>query len=561
MGPGGESVRRAERFLLLSLIAMQLGLRILLAFHHEVDSDEPQHLHVAWSIGEGRLQYRDVFDNHAPLFQTLTAPIARIIGERPDILIFMRLLMIPLWIAALVASGWIAGSLFGRRAALWTVAVAGFWPDALVTSVEYRTDILWAALGLFAAAVLVAGRWSRGRAAIAGTLIGLAFCVSLKSSLYVLAALVTALILWVLLRGRRIEPGPRRIALDSLAAIPGLILPFALTGLWFTAHGAGRSFLYCTILHNVVPGLGAWHKAPWRPVIFPLALPALLFAGKWLIDSAETQAIGVRRAFVALSAGAYLALLDAFWPLITRQDYLPVEPLAIAAVVPLLLRFTDRFVSVRGPGFWSIARALPLLVILVEVVPTVVREAPWRDAARSQTLLLGDVLQLTHPDQFIMDEKGETVFRPRASYYVLEGVTKTRIAMGLLPDDIAARLIDTRTCVVAPDSPYFPDSSRRYMNAHYLSVGRLRVLGRWLAFDADGTSAEFVCDFPETFALLGPHGPAAGRLDGRLYRGPLRLESGRHVYRRQPDEGEVALVWARAVALGFQPAPSKGRGP
>src|SRR5579885_3030270 len=32
------------------------------------NSDEGQHLHVAWSWTQGLLPYRDVFDNHGPLF-------------------------------------------------------------------------------------------------------------------------------------------------------------------------------------------------------------------------------------------------------------------------------------------------------------------------------------------------------------------------------------------------------------------------------------------------------------------------------------------------------------
>src|SRR5258708_36042388 len=69
---------------------------------YRFDSDEPQHLHVAWGWTAGLVQYRDLFDNHAPLFHILMAPILRLVGERPDVLLYMRtpmllLLAVDIW--------------------------------------------------------------------------------------------------------------------------------------------------------------------------------------------------------------------------------------------------------------------------------------------------------------------------------------------------------------------------------------------------------------------------------------------------------------------------------
>ena len=49
------------------------------------DSDEPQHLHVVWAWANGLLPYRDVFDNHSPLFHWLCWPVFAWLAERPDI--------------------------------------------------------------------------------------------------------------------------------------------------------------------------------------------------------------------------------------------------------------------------------------------------------------------------------------------------------------------------------------------------------------------------------------------------------------------------------------------
>src|SRR6059036_129807 len=92
---------RAERFVIAALIAIVLLIRAVAFFHYRFDSDEPQHLHVTWGWTAGLLQYRDLFDNHAPLFHMLTAPLLALVGERPTVLFYMRLPMLFLWAVVL----------------------------------------------------------------------------------------------------------------------------------------------------------------------------------------------------------------------------------------------------------------------------------------------------------------------------------------------------------------------------------------------------------------------------------------------------------------------------
>src|SRR5258708_4850498 len=88
---------RSERFALIVIAAVTLAMRIVAFFHYRFDSDEPQHLHVAWGWTAGLLPYRDVFDNHAPLFHMAAAPLLRLLGERAAILLWMRGPMALLW--------------------------------------------------------------------------------------------------------------------------------------------------------------------------------------------------------------------------------------------------------------------------------------------------------------------------------------------------------------------------------------------------------------------------------------------------------------------------------
>jgi hypothetical protein len=46
---------------------------------------------------------------------------------------------------------------------------------------------------------------------------------------------------------------------------------------------------------------------------------------------------------------------------------------------------------------------------------------------------------------YVMDSKGETIYRRRPFYYVLEGLTGGRMKAGLIPDTIPERLVETQT--------------------------------------------------------------------------------------------------------------------
>src|SRR5207245_6081022 len=112
----------------------------------------------------------------------------------PDILMLMRLIMLPLVLATLAACAVIGRRLGGRRAALWTPVVLAPVPVFFFRSIEYRADGLWAVLSTGAIAVMVTGTARPARAFVAGLLLGLAFVTSLKSALLLFALAVAALL-------------------------------------------------------------------------------------------------------------------------------------------------------------------------------------------------------------------------------------------------------------------------------------------------------------------------------------------------------------------------------
>src|SRR5579884_701686 len=132
----------------MSLLAAGFVLRALYLFHAPFDTDEPQHLHVAWGWSHGLVQYRDVFDNHAPLFHLLAAPLVRAVGETPTVLFWGRAAMMPLYLITLWLTYRIGTTLYDRFTGLWAAVIVGLLPTFYSCSLEFRPDNLWTVLWL-----------------------------------------------------------------------------------------------------------------------------------------------------------------------------------------------------------------------------------------------------------------------------------------------------------------------------------------------------------------------------------------------------------------------------
>src|SRR5262249_5609369 len=154
-------------------------------------------LHVVWGWTRGLLQYRDVFDNHMPLFHALFAPLLWLIGERAEALIFMRVAMLPLYAATILLTYRIASSCYPRRTALWSTVIASLVPGYLLCSTEFRTDDLWTLFWMMSIAFLIAplplagegGAKRRVWVALSGLFLGLAAATSAKTSLLLVAVM------------------------------------------------------------------------------------------------------------------------------------------------------------------------------------------------------------------------------------------------------------------------------------------------------------------------------------------------------------------------------------
>jgi hypothetical protein len=277
-----QAFAKADRLFAIFFFGTALVFRILFAYHFRVDSDEPQHLHVVWAWTHGFLPYRDVFDNHTPVFQALSAPLFHLLGVRPDIVFPMRLAMIPLFALTIWCVWKITASIFPLRVALWTAVLVTFIPPFFLTSIEFRPDELWTMVWLLTLTVFLTGRATVARAFSVGFLLGLAFSVSMKTSLLAVSLMLACIGVILMLRHAGQPIGPGRLLKYLGAAMLGVTVVPMLVMLFFVSNSAGPQMLYCVIGHNVLPGVTSAPKILKSAVRWLAWLP-VEFLGIWII--------------------------------------------------------------------------------------------------------------------------------------------------------------------------------------------------------------------------------------------------------------------------------------
>src|SRR5438270_1071623 len=537
------------------LFALMIALKLANMTHYRFDSDESQHMHVIWAWARGFVQYRDVFDNHMPLFQIMFAPIYGLIGDRATILYWMRFILLPMYFVGAWCTYRIGELLFSRRAGVWAVILAGLYSKYHFISLEFRTDNLWAPLWLLCVLTLISGSLTAPRALKAGLLLGFCFSVSMKSVLLLVALLVGASFALFLV-GRK-ELGQSWPHLARCAApfffitflVPGIIAAaFLLGGVW-------RDFYYCVFEHNMLHHLSPKNHPAWRILIFPIVFPLVIYAGRRIVRAVPEPAVAFRRAFIFLICGFYALALYSFWNLLTRQDDLPYYPLAFVLVSGGLLAISPHFAR-YGPRIGGYLRHVPLpaFLALLYLFLLIASRPFWIDRARLETGLLRGVLKLTDPGDFVLDCKGETIFRQRCFWPVTESIMLERIARGLVADNVSERAVETRACLASMKGR-MPFYGRKFIWENYISVGNdLKVAGSYLRpSPTDSKRMDFEVVIPAHYKIIAPDGPVEGMLDGTPYEGARFLAPGAHTFVQTSSRTELAFFWTQAVDRKFIP--------
>jgi len=340
-----DRARREELFVVAFLV-ITFVLRLILVFRLKVNSDEPQHLHIAWAWVHGMLPYRDVFDNHSPLYSFLWSPVFRWIGERPDIVLWMRLTEIPCYCLALWAVYRIGVTIFDRRAALWGTILGGLFPLYFCGSLEFRPDGLWAACWFLALAVLVEGRLSLLRSFFVGFLLGVTMAISMKTVLMLMSLGIAGTVVIVAASRNGWKIPVSRLCANALAGLAGFaILPMAVIGFFASQHALDNLY-YGTIGHNLLAKASNHLPLLLRLFFFSLGMAASICLSFIILRRSMNVAMGGRRVLILMATLAYWLMLISFWPLLQREHYLPFYPLLMILLAGAI--FPCRAANQRG---------------------------------------------------------------------------------------------------------------------------------------------------------------------------------------------------------------------
>ncbi len=504
----------AERVLAVTCAATSLALRAIAFFHYRFDADEQHHLHVTWGWTAGMVPYRDYFDNHAPLFHLVTAPMLALMGERPDILLWMRLPMLIPFATVLVCTYSLGRTLYDDRVGLWATLLLSLFPPFFLKSLEFRTDNLWTALWMVTVLAII----RRSNPFWIGLLLGAALAVSLKTSLLLATLLIAGVITHFFVT---------RIPTRGLGAmITGfVILPAALLA-FFAAAGAWDAMVYCTVVFNSNLDITRPYLELQR-TFFPVALATTVWIAWKYRRSGDA-----RRYFLGVSCAVFTVILVGVWSLISPRDFLPLMPLVAIFV---------------AAGVMRSRLALPALTViaLASVASLWYYADRFENNTDWHTTMMDQALRLTRPGELMMDLKGETIYRHRPFYYALELITRTQLAHGIIPDTIAADVIRSRTYAAQADGPMWPPAGRAFLSANFVNLGRLRAAGQWVK--EDGT---FTIAIPGEYVVLDERGVARGTLDGTQNTGSRMLSAGAHRFEGEPG---TCVVWAPAYRRGHSP--------
>jgi len=379
-----------------------------------------------------------------------------------------------------------------------------------------------------------------GRLFAMGVILGVAFCVSLKTMLLVISIAFAAIALPLVLRERVRVVDSLRAALVFVA---GFVIAPALGAAYFIYLGAWPSLLYCVFKFNEL--VAATHSnVSLLRFLYPLELILLLryaafFARRHTFDEPARS-----RFFLGMLFGMFTITLGGFWILISPRDFLPMMPLLAVFVVAWLTRICTT------PARIASAYVIATLLCVAGLVHYTDR---FRDETTEWVTMMHQALRLAAPGESLTDFKGETVYRRRPTYWVLETITREAMRHNLLPDTMWEDAVRTNCHVVQADGPFWPPRSRALFSANFLDMGRLRASGQCIKPDESFTIA-----LPGEYVIVDKNGLAQGTVDGTPFTAARALQVDPHRF-APPNDTHYAVLWAPAFARGFSPFHPKDR--
>jgi hypothetical protein len=547
-----------ENLLAAGFLSIAMIIRVIDVFTRNFDSDEPQHLHVIWGWAHGYLQYRDIFDNHTPLFQMLFAPLFALLPEWHGALYVMRLATFPFYLSALLCTYLIGKTLFSPRAGLWSMVILAMFGRFFIKTLEFRPDSLWAALLVAGVYLFVRQPMTKKFSLLVGIIFGAALSVSFKTTIMLVAVIVALPLTWTVVGSFSLPALKNRLKNFGYGIIGLFMIPIVLVIVFYSLH-ALPEFYYGVIQHNAMAHGKSTVEWSVRVFRFIVWMSAIACFARYISSVTQDEEKRQNRVFVMAAGFTYCAILSSFWPIVTHQTQLPMFPLLIVSLVPFLTGEYPVLGRLSKPLAGAGIAPLTLLLVIISATELIdltrVSSMVGRHLYQNPQLWK-DVLKYTDPGDYVMDAKGESIFRMRPYFYGFETITMQLVASGAIPDNAADSLIVKPTYVVAAEKfDRYPNGLKTFVQANYLRAGTLFIAGKKLAnIPADAHAVEkFSLALPGRYAIVNQAGQLVpGALNGQYGTGVFDMKAGQQEFAPMAKVTSLTVIWDKAWERGIR---------
>jgi len=248
------------------VVATVILLRVV--FETSIESDETEHLNLAYLLDRGLLPFRDLRQNHSPLLWILISPVLAALPESPYVLLLFRSA------ALLCVFGcvWVAADLvrLGAQNTSWGAAASALLILAIAVPAELfrvRPDPFMTLLALGSLALLLRqGEEHRGRVFLAGALQGLAMAFTPKVAHLVVLAPVALFAFRMERPGRLLAAYGLGLSLSLLPVLGWIVANGLLDDVWRDV--ALRNVEY-TLSRYVSPNFDAVGRSEFHSFLTP----------------------------------------------------------------------------------------------------------------------------------------------------------------------------------------------------------------------------------------------------------------------------------------------------
>ena len=456
-------------------------LRVALTFNRELDIDEFQHLHAAWMLSQHYVLYRDVWENHTPLFYYLLLPLFRCCREGPGLVLIARVISSCAALGILLLTYVLARIDHDKLTSLLAVIILSYMVIFAEKSIEVRPDqfliILWLA-SLWISIRAFSNSRRLGFFA-AGLLLGIAFLFSQKALLPYAAMSFTFLVCSYI--GGWQRAFLRFLRIQSSYTL-GFLIPVAACLALFYHSGTLKEMITSTVLESFT------YPNNYRPFyllalrnisFFLLALAGVIMHMRQLKKSAA--AVRANQSVLLIPVLFLLIVFLFFQTAPYPQSALLFAPvLAIYGAEAFRKSLDGILLSRRKETQGQTSRLnarglLPFTAALATglVIPCailILRGHPFSNTSARQFRTMEYVLNHTHSNDVIFDGESAYVFRPQAYFYgSLFHAIVWRIQRGEIKQDIAESLTRTDCKVVIYDERVstLPQPVQLFLKANY----------------------------------------------------------------------------------------------